>query len=49
LLYIQYLGTVLGMLGGLVIWNAWSLVVYIALGLVVWGLDELLYRQKAQA
>ena len=44
LLYIQYLGTILGMLGGLVIWNAWMLVIYAGVGLSVWGLDELLMK-----
>ena len=46
LLYIQYLGTILGMLGGLVIWNAWMIVVYLGVGLSVWGLDELIIRMK---
>jgi uncharacterized membrane protein YheB (UPF0754 family) len=46
LLYIQYLGTILGMLGGLVIWNAWALVVYIGLGLAIWGLDRVLYKEE---
>lgn len=49
LLYIQYLGTVLGMLGGLVIWNAWMIVVYAIVGLSVWGLDELLVRTKQKS
>ncbi|MFK7972660.1 MAG: DUF445 domain-containing protein [Bacteroidia bacterium] len=47
LLYIQYLGTILGVLGGLVIWNAWMIGVYLVIGLSVWGLDELLMRMKS--
>lgn len=50
LLYIQYLGTVLGMLGGLVIWRPWIAGLYAGLALCVWGIDELWFRrQKAQA
>ncbi len=45
--YIKYLGGVLGFFGGLVIWQpALALSVFGALGLVLWGLDELLFRIK---
>ncbi|MEM1269830.1 MAG: DUF445 family protein [Bacteroidota bacterium] len=44
--YIKYLGGVLGVFGGLVIWQPIaSLVVFSTIGLTVWGLDELLYRK----
>jgi uncharacterized membrane protein YheB (UPF0754 family) len=46
LLYIQYLGTILGMLGGLIIWNENMVWIYmIAMG-VIFGLDNLIYRLK---
>ncbi len=44
LLYIQYLGTVLGVLGGLIIWSDYTIVVYILLFGVLMGIDTILYR-----
>lgn len=46
LLYIQYLGTILGMLGGLIIWNENMVWIYlIAMG-VIFGLDNLIFSFK---
>jgi len=43
--YIKYLGGVLGFVGGLVIWEpVLSVTSLAALGLLLWGLDELLMR-----
>jgi len=45
--YIKYLGGVLGFLGGLVIWKpVLALSFFGALGVVLWGLDALLFRMK---
>ena len=44
--YIKYLGAVLGVFGGLVIWQAGALVVFVALALLVWGVDEALVRAR---
>ncbi|MDB4285673.1 DUF445 domain-containing protein [bacterium] len=47
LLYIQYLGTILGMLGGLIIWNSTVMVpVYLGLFGLLYILDEVLFRFK---
>ena len=46
--YIKYLGGVLGFFGGLIIWKpVLALSVFGALGLLLWGLDALLFRMKA--
>lgn len=34
--YIKYLGAAIGMVGGLVIWNPWSIAVIALLGLLIW-------------
>lgn len=49
--YIKYLGGVLGLFGGLVIWKPLlSLIIFGSLGLFLYTLDELLYRRaKARA
>ncbi|MFN3596027.1 MAG: DUF445 domain-containing protein [Rubricoccaceae bacterium] len=45
--YIKYLGAILGMLGGFVIWQpVGALVVFVAAGLALWGLDEALVRLR---
>jgi len=45
--YIKYLGAVLGVLGGLIIWApALSLVVLTSLGLLLYAVDEVLYRLR---
>ncbi len=45
LLYIQYLGTLLGMLGGLLIWHpVLTSMTYIGTFLLLYGLDHLLFR-----
>jgi len=45
--YIKYLGAVLGIVGGFIIWApAASLVVFTALGLAIYALDEILYRAR---
>ncbi len=55
LLYIQYLGTVLGILGGLLIWRpALMGPAFVGVFLVLWGLDHVLFRwqqrrQRARA
>lgn len=47
LLYIQNLGTLLGVIGGFVIWRPLESGLTICLlGGLVWGLDELLFRMK---
>ena len=46
--YIKYLGGVLGIVGGFIIWApALALVVFTALGLVIYALDEALFRARA--
>ena len=46
--YIKYLGGVLGFFGGLIIWKpVLALSLFGALGLLLWGLDALLFRMKA--
>lgn len=46
--YIKYLGAVLGVIGGTIIWQPlWALLALIALGLAIWGLDEWLIRRKS--
>lgn len=46
--YIKYLGGVLGLLGGFVIWEpAAALTLFGAVGLTIWGLDEALFRLRA--
>ena len=48
--YIKYLGGVLGLLGGLVIWEpAAALTLFGTVGLTIWGLDELLFRLQTDA
>ena len=44
--YIKYLGGILGVFGGLVIWRAEMLVVFVVVGLVLWALDEVLVRAR---
>ena len=45
--YIKYLGAVLGVFGGLVIWEpVGALAVFVAVGLALWGLDEALVRAR---
>ncbi len=45
--YIQYLGCLLGILGGLFIWIPYeSFVLSIFLGVIIFGLDEVLYRMR---
>ncbi len=45
--YIKYLGGILGVLGGFVIWQPLaSLVLFVTVGLVLWGLDEALVRAR---
>lgn len=45
--YIQYLGALLGVLGGLVIWRPVSaLAAFLAIGLSLWALDEALVRAR---
>jgi|GEM_PF-1297536 len=47
LLYIQYLGTVLGILGGLLIWQPIFMAgFYLILFLSLYGLDNLLFKQR---
>lgn len=47
LTYIKYLGGVLGLFGGLVIWQpVLSLVTFTILGLGLWGIDEALVRAR---
>lgn len=48
LLYIQYLGAVLGMLGALVIWRDYMALVFLALFGVLWLVDEFLYRLRGE-
>ncbi|MEM0999773.1 MAG: DUF445 family protein [Bacteroidota bacterium] len=49
LLYIQYLGTLLGILGGLLIWQPLPvLILYTGLFGLLFGLDVLLYRLKTK-
>ena len=49
LLYIQYLGTVLGILGGLLIWRPAIMGPAFALiFLILFGLDKLLYRLQSR-
>lgn len=48
--YIKYLGAVLGVVGGFIIWApAAALVVFTALGLAIYALDEALYRSRTDA
>ena len=45
--YIKYLGAILGVFGGFVIWAPIaSLAVFVTIGLVLWGLDEALVRAR---
>jgi uncharacterized membrane protein YheB (UPF0754 family) len=45
--YIKYLGGVLGVLGGLVIWQPIpALLLFTAVGLLIWGVDEALLRRR---
>jgi len=45
--YIKYLGGVLGVLGGLVIWQPLpALILFGVLGLLIWGIDEALMRRR---
>jgi len=48
--YIKYLGGVLGIVGGFIIWApALALVVFTVLGLGIYAVDELLYQSRAAA
>jgi hypothetical protein len=48
--YIKYLGAVLGIVGGLIIWApAPALTVVTTIGLVVYGVDELLFRTQSSS
>ncbi|MEO0559858.1 MAG: DUF445 family protein [Bacteroidota bacterium] len=47
--YIKYLGGILGVFGGLVIWRAEMLIVFVAIGLVLWALDEVLVRARRRS
>ena len=45
--YIKYLGGILGMVGGLVIWQPVpALILFAATGVILFGLDELIYRLR---
>ena len=46
LLYIQYLGTVLGVLGGLIIWSDYTVIVYLVLLGILMGIDTVWYNLK---
>ena len=48
--YIKYLGGILGVVGGFVIWEpVLALAVLVAFGLGLWGLDEALFRLRRTA
>ena len=48
--YIKYLGAILGVVGGLVIWQpVGALIAYATIGLALWGLDEALTRAQRRA
>lgn len=48
--YIKYLGAVLGIVGGFIIWApAVSLVVFTVVGLLIYSVDEVLYRRRTDA
>lgn len=48
--YIKYLGAILGVFGGLVIWQPiGALVAFTVISLAVWGLDEALVRMRRAA
>ena len=48
--YIKYLGGILGVVGGLVIWEPiWALAALTLAGLTLWGADEALYRLRARS
>ncbi|MFO8100094.1 MAG: DUF445 family protein [Salinibacter sp.] len=48
--YIKYLGAALGMIGGLIIWAPLgALTVVTALGLTLYAVDEVLYRNRSSA
>ncbi len=45
--YIKYLGAILGVFGGFVIWQPLgALVLFVTIGLVLWGVDEALVRAR---
>ena len=45
--YIKYLGAILGVFGGFVIWQPLgALVVFVSIGLALWGIDEALVRAR---
>ena len=45
--YIKYLGAILGVFGGFVIWQpVGSLVLFVSVGLALWGIDEALVRAR---
>jgi len=47
--YIKYLGAILGVFGGFVIWEpVGALVVFVAAGLLLWGADEALVRLRGR-
>lgn len=45
--YIKYLGAILGVVGGLVIWEPVSLIVIVVGALGVWSVDEMLVRMRS--
>ena len=48
--YIKYLGGLLGMVGGLVIWQPIpALILFGATGAVLFGVDELIYRLRSRS
>jgi uncharacterized membrane protein YheB (UPF0754 family) len=48
--YIKYLGAVLGIVGGLIIWApAPALTIVTSVGLAVYGIDELLFRTQSSS
>ena len=50
LLYIQYLGTVLGILGGMLIWQPQIMGgIYILLFSFLWVLDNVIFKMKTKA
>jgi hypothetical protein len=48
--YIKYLGGVLGCIGGLVIWQPMlSLISLAVIGVLIYGIDEFMFRARNQA
>jgi uncharacterized membrane protein YheB (UPF0754 family) len=45
--YIKYLGAILGVFGGFVIWQPLgALALFVSVALVLWGIDEALVRAR---